>query len=91
MQLQSIDRLNPMSDYPTPKPGDVIFVYSPSIESFASCFIQVRKLPKERRKGVWFSHVAIALNDVVAFEVSPIHSAASDVDERKTWSGGPAM
>jgi hypothetical protein len=78
-----------VSDHPTPQPGDVIFVYSRSIASYASCVIQWWKLPKERRKGVWFSHVAIALNDVVAFEASPIHGAASDVDESSTWSRVP--
>jgi hypothetical protein len=73
-----------MDRYPTPRPGDVIFVYSPTVNSCLSCLVQRFKLTSGDRSGPWFSHVAIALDEDTAFEASPTHRRKT-----KVWSWVP--
>ena len=72
-----------MPSNPTPKPGDVIFIYSSGKESVISGFVQRVIFPSDNILGPWFSHVAIALSDQIAFEAS---TPAAE-DDPPTWSG----
>jgi hypothetical protein len=76
-----------MDRTPSPRPGDVIFVCFPKVESYLSCVIQ-RKMTVDNPRGPGFSHVAIALDEKVAFEASPTHGPDRS-DETHEWSGVP--
>jgi hypothetical protein len=76
-----------MQQEPTPNAGDVIFVYKPALTACLNCLVQSRinsdlGTPVSR----WFSHVAIVLNEQVAFEATPTPSPKHNND---SWSGAP--
>jgi hypothetical protein len=65
-----------------PLAGDVIFVYSGGKEGFLNVEFQRSIFDKDRNHGPWFSHVALALDSLIAFEASTRPAK----DDKPTWS-----